>query len=89
MAVAFTKNGHDHSIRICWMADALARLPGVRSFVIDGELVVCDDSDLPNFYALHPHSRDRRRRLCVWAFDLLHHNGRDLRIAPPKCLLTN
>jgi ATP-dependent DNA ligase len=42
-AAAFTKNGHDHSSRVRWMIDALARLPGVRSLVIDGELVACDD----------------------------------------------
>jgi bifunctional non-homologous end joining protein LigD len=64
-AALFTKNGHDHSSRVRWMADALARLPGVRSLVIDGELVACDDAGLPNFYTLHFHSRDRSRRLCV------------------------
>jgi bifunctional non-homologous end joining protein LigD len=44
--------------------------------VIDGELVACDDAGLPEFYALHFHTRGP---LCMWAFDLLHHNGRDLR----------
>jgi bifunctional non-homologous end joining protein LigD len=29
---------------------------------------------------VHFHSRDHD--LCVWAFDLLHHNGRDLRELP-------
>jgi bifunctional non-homologous end joining protein LigD len=38
-AAAFTKNGHDHYSRARWMTDAFARLPGVRSLVIDGELV--------------------------------------------------
>jgi ATP-dependent DNA ligase len=61
------------------MTDALARLPGVRSFVIDRELVACDSDGLLDFYALHFH---RDRGLCVWAFDLLHHNGRDLRELP-------
>jgi bifunctional non-homologous end joining protein LigD len=41
-AAAFTKNGHDHSNRVRWMVDALARLAGVRSLVID----------VPNFYRL-------------------------------------
>ena len=62
------------------MIDALAHLPGVRSFVIDGELVACDDAGVPHYYALHFHSR--KYPLCVWAFDLLHHNGRDLRELP-------
>jgi len=30
-AAAFTKNGDDHSSRVRWMVDALARLKGVRS----------------------------------------------------------
>jgi bifunctional non-homologous end joining protein LigD len=56
-AALFTKNGHDHSSRVRWMTDALARLPGVRSFIIDGELVACNDDGLPDFYALHFSSR--------------------------------
>jgi bifunctional non-homologous end joining protein LigD len=74
---AFTKNGHNHSSRARWMVDALACLKGVRSLVIDREFVVCDHKGLPNVYRLHFHRHDRS--LCVWAFDLLHHNGRDLR----------
>jgi ATP-dependent DNA ligase len=35
---------------------------------------------VPDFYRLHFHRHDRG--LCVWAFDLLHHNGRDLRELP-------
>jgi bifunctional non-homologous end joining protein LigD len=62
------------------MIDALACLKGVRSLVIDGELVACNAAGLPNFYALHFRRRDRD--LCVWAFDLLHRNGRDLRELP-------
>jgi bifunctional non-homologous end joining protein LigD len=62
------------------MIDALACLKGVRSLVIDGELVACNAAGLPNFYALHFRRRDRD--LCVWAFDLLQHNGRDLRELP-------
>jgi ATP-dependent DNA ligase len=77
---AFTKNGHDHSSRVRWMIDALARLKCVQSLIIDGELVACDGDGRPNFYALHVHRP--RHALCVWAFDLLHHNGHDLREFP-------
>jgi bifunctional non-homologous end joining protein LigD len=52
----------------------------VRSLVIDGELVACDGDGRPDFYRLHFHRHDRG--LCVWAFGLLHHNGRDLRELP-------
>jgi bifunctional non-homologous end joining protein LigD len=79
-AAAFTKNGHDHSSRVRWMVDGLACLPSVRSLVIDGELVACNDTGLPDFYRLHFHRHDRR--LCVWAFNLLHHHGCDLRDLP-------
>src|SRR5215468_9835272 len=62
------------------MVDALARLAGVCSVVTDDELVACNNAGLPDFYQLHFHRHDRG--LCVWAFDLLHHNGRDLRELP-------
>jgi bifunctional non-homologous end joining protein LigD len=62
------------------MTDALACLPGVRSLIIDGELVACDAAGRPDFYRLHFHRHDRG--LCVWAFDLLQHNGRDLCALP-------
>jgi ATP-dependent DNA ligase len=42
--------------------------------------VARNDAGLPDFYALHFHSR--YHDLCVWVFDLLHHNGRDLREVP-------
>jgi bifunctional non-homologous end joining protein LigD len=64
-AAAFTKNGYDHSSRVRPMLEALARLPDVRSVVIDGELVACDGNDVPNFYALH--FRRRGHGFCVWA----------------------
>jgi ATP-dependent DNA ligase len=57
-AAAFTKNGHDHSSRVRWMVDALARLAGVRSLVIDGELVACDRNGLPDFSVQHFYSRN-------------------------------
>jgi hypothetical protein len=41
LAAAFIKNGHNHSSRVRWMVDAPK---GVRSLVIDGELVACDDN---------------------------------------------
>jgi bifunctional non-homologous end joining protein LigD len=49
-AALFTKNGHEHSNRVRWMTDALARLRGVSSCIIDGELVACDGAGVPHFY---------------------------------------
>jgi hypothetical protein len=40
----------------------------------------CDGDGVPNFDRLHFHTHDSG--LCVWAFDLLHHNGRALRGVP-------
>jgi hypothetical protein len=71
---------HDFSSRVRWLVDALACLPGMRSLVIDDELVATDAAGLPDFYRLHFHRHDHG--LCVWAFDLLHYNGRDLRELP-------
>jgi hypothetical protein len=67
---AFTRNGHHHSSRVGWMLEALVRLP-VRSLIIDGEPVACNNAGVPHYYALHFHSR--KYGLCAWAFDLLHH----------------
>jgi bifunctional non-homologous end joining protein LigD len=48
--------------------------------VIDGELTACDQHGIPDFRALHFNSRDDAR--CVWAFDVLYINGKDLRPLP-------
>jgi bifunctional non-homologous end joining protein LigD len=62
------------------LAKEVTELPA-RSVVIDGELTACDGRGLPDFRALH--FRDvRDDELCVWAFDLLKLDGRDLRELP-------
>src|SRR5450755_106602 len=48
---------------------------------IDGELVACDDDGAPDFRALQAHAL-AMPFLCIWAFDLLHLDGRDLRERP-------
>jgi ATP-dependent DNA ligase len=53
----------------------------VSSAIIDVELTACDDQGLPDFRALHFRKR-KKHHLCVWAFDLLELNGRDLRDLP-------
>jgi hypothetical protein len=45
-AALYTKNGHDCSSRVFWMTDTLACLKAVRSLVIAGELVACNDAGL-------------------------------------------
>ena len=71
----YSRNGKDFTDRFLLIPAAVLRLP-VRSAAIDGELVACDGEDKPDFYAL---LRRPASGLCVWCFDLLMLNGRDLR----------
>jgi bifunctional non-homologous end joining protein LigD len=75
----YTKSGSKFMRKFPGLAGAVAALP-VRSCVIDGELTACDAGGVPDFRALHFNSRDDVR--CVWAFDLLYLNGKDLRPLP-------
>ena len=75
----YTKNGNDFTSRFPTITAAVAALP-VQTAVIDGELTACDDSGIPDFRALH-FRKVEDHELCVWAFDILHLNGADLREA--------
>jgi bifunctional non-homologous end joining protein LigD len=75
----YTKGGHDYTRHFPLLAVTLTRI-AAHSIIIDGELVACDKRGLPDFRALH--FRERDRELCVWAFDLLHLNGKDLTEMP-------
>ena len=72
----FSRNGKDFTDRFPSIAAAVRRL-AAKDAVIDGELVSCDETDKPDFYAL---MRRRTSGLCVWCFDLLMLGGRDLQI---------
>lgn len=75
----YSREGHDFTDRYPSIAAAAGRLV-VTTAVIDGELVACDGNDQPDFYALllnKPH-----HGLCVWCFDLLEVNGRDMKREP-------
>jgi bifunctional non-homologous end joining protein LigD len=79
-AAIHTKNGNNFTARYPTIAAAVAALP-VQSAIIDGELTTCDHRGMPDFGALH--SRNvADYDLCVWAFDILHLNGADLRSSP-------
>jgi len=73
----FSRHGRDFTERFCSICDATLYLP-VRSAVIDGELVACDTDGKHDFYSL----MRRQGELCVWCFDLLACNGKDLRQQP-------
>ena len=71
----FSRNCKNLTDRFTSIRDAVPSLPA-PSAVIDGELVACDADGMPDFFAL---MRRRTDGLCVWGFDLLELNGRDLR----------
>jgi bifunctional non-homologous end joining protein LigD len=79
-ATIYTRNGNDFTPRFPTIAAALAALP-VQSAIIDGELTACDPNGVPDFRALHFQNIEHHD-LCVWAFDILHLNGADLREMP-------
>ena len=74
----YSRNGKDFTDRFPSITAAVRGL-GAKSAAIDGELVSCDSEGKPDFYAL---MRRRTSGLCVWCFDLLTLNERDLRSLP-------
>jgi bifunctional non-homologous end joining protein LigD len=60
--------------------DTLLALPASRA-IIDAELVACDDDGKPDFGALMART-SASGNVCAWCFDLLAHDGRDLRQLP-------
>jgi bifunctional non-homologous end joining protein LigD len=75
----FTRHGHDFTARFPLAAGALAALPG-RSFLIDGEAIVCDDKGLAVFELIRRARNGGAAVLC--AFDLIELDGTDLRRTP-------
>jgi len=75
-----SKNGNDFTPHYPIIAAAAKVFPA-REAIIDAELVACSNSGLPNFYRLLS-GKAEPYELRLWAFDLLHLNGRDLRDRP-------
>jgi len=74
-----TRNGHDLAGRFPLAAAAIEALP-VRSCVIDGEAIACNDDGLAVFDLIRGRGTNGRGILC--AFDLLEVNGEDVRREP-------
>ncbi len=74
-----TRAGNDFSSRFPFIAMAVAKLP-VRSCLIDGEAIVCDENGLAVFELIRRHGALASAVLC--AFDLLELDGRDLHREP-------
>jgi bifunctional non-homologous end joining protein LigD len=75
----FTRRGHDWSDRYPAVTTAVRALK-VQSCLIDGELVVCDETGVSSFERLR--SREHDRTALLYAFDLLKLDGQDLRREP-------
>jgi bifunctional non-homologous end joining protein LigD len=75
----FTRAGNDFSGRFPFIAMAVGKLP-VRSCLIDGEAIVCDENGLAVFELIRRHEAGERAVLS--AFDLLELDGKDLRRKP-------
>src|SRR5712672_3455312 len=75
----FTRNGHDWADRFPAIVEAASRIQA-SSFLIDGEAVIARDDDTPDFHALR--SQRRGHEAVLYAFDLIEHNGDDLRGLP-------
>src|SRR5579864_9381728 len=74
-----TRAANDFSGRFPFIAMAVAKLP-VRSCLIDGEAIVCDENGLAVFDLIRRHGAIASAVHC--AFDLLELNGEDLRRQP-------
>ena len=70
----YTRNGHDWADRFPGIVAAALRIKA-SSFVIDGEVVVPRADGMPDFNAL----RSRGHEALLYAFDLIEHDGTDLR----------
>ena len=73
----FTRNGNDWADRFPSIVEAALRIKA-QSFLIDGEAMIIGDDGTPDFHAL----RSRSREAMLVAFDLIEHNGNDLRDLP-------
>lgn len=61
---------------------AAAQGLGADRVVLDGEIVALDESGRPAFQALQHRGSNPNHRIVLYAFDVLHVNGRDLTAEP-------
>ena len=73
--VLLSKNGNDFTSRFSDIATAASLIP-TKSVILDCELTACADDGTPDFGDLL-HKQDVA--LCIWVFDILSQNGKDLR----------
>jgi bifunctional non-homologous end joining protein LigD len=74
-----TRRGHDWSDRYPLIAAGAGALK-LKSCLIDGEAVVCDETGVASFQRMRERQHDRS--VILYAFDLLELDGEDLRREP-------
>jgi bifunctional non-homologous end joining protein LigD len=77
-ARVFTRNGHDWTDRFPSIVRAAANLR-CQSAIIDGEAIVQDGNGASDFKVLSSALRRQPQSIVLYAFDLLHLDGKDLR----------
>jgi bifunctional non-homologous end joining protein LigD len=75
----YTRNAYDWTERLSAIAAAAERIKA-KSFTIDGEAVVLGSDGLSRFEDLR--RREAAHRAILYAFDLIEHDGEDLRNRP-------
>jgi bifunctional non-homologous end joining protein LigD len=81
-AVFFSRGGHDWTKRVQAVADEAAALGLTRS-AFDGEMVVLREDGTCDFFALQSAIHGMKSdRLTYFAFDILFHEGKDVRRLP-------
>jgi len=78
-----TRNGNDLTKRFYDIASVLIDLAEGRAFVLDGEIVITDDSGRTDFQALQNYLKNRKsQKLTYIIFDILALDGEDIREQP-------
>jgi DNA ligase D-like protein (predicted ligase) len=80
-ARVFTRNGYDWTDRYPSIARAAVSLP-CQSAIIDGEAIVQDGTGASDFDSLNSAMRWRPESIILYAFDLMHLDGADIRREP-------
>jgi bifunctional non-homologous end joining protein LigD len=75
----YSRNAYDWTLRLARIAAAAERIRA-KSFTIDGEAVVLGPDGLSRFEELS--RREAARTAILYAFDLIEHDGEDLRHRP-------
>jgi ATP-dependent DNA ligase len=75
----YSRNGNDWTARLRAIAAAAEQIKA-KSFTIDGEAVVLGPDGLSRFEELR--SREATHKAILYAFDLIEHDGEDLRDRP-------